>query len=274
MKILRSRIFWGAIALALAAGLAFVGLPYINGQTRETVTVARVKEPVAAQTLLTEDMIELVEIGSYGIPDDVFTSAKSVAGLYAAVDLLPSDNLVPEKFTKTLEIKDASFYELPASAELIVSVPVSSLAASVSGKLQEDDIVAVYAVTKNADTDAFEVARYNDVLYMRVAAVTNSTATDTSEVDTSDSTASKSDAIPVTVSLYATDFQARRLIEIQAAGSVYFALVGRGADALALYESFTPADPYVVAVETPEPDVTDDTEGTDEPVETPAEPNE
>lgn len=251
-KILRSKAFWGALALIVAAALAFVALPLMNSQTRETVMVVRVNDRVPAQTQITEDMLNMVEVGAYGCPDDAFTSILSVAGLYTAVDLLPSDHLVPGKFASTLERQDESFYTLPESGKMIVSIPLSTLAASVSGKILPDDIVAVYAISKNPLTDAFEVVRYNDILYMRVAAVTNATATDTNEVDTDDSSASKADAIPATVSLYATDFQARRLIDIQATGTVYLALVGRGEAAMRLYEGFTPADPFAPITIAPE----------------------
>lgn len=255
-KILRSKAFWGVLALIVAAALAFIVLPLMNNQTRETMMVVRVRERVPAQTLITEDMVETVEVGAYGCPDDAFTSTLSVVGLYAAVDLLPSDHLVPDKFMASLESEDAGYYTLPDTESVIVSVPLSSLAASVSGKIQPDDIVAVYTVVKNPQTDSLEVIRYNDILYMRVAAVTNAVAVDTDDVDMSESSSSKTDAIPATVSLYATDFQARRLIEIQATGTVYLALVGRGEAAMRLYEGYTPADPFAAVIATPTADDT------------------
>jgi Flp pilus assembly protein CpaB len=259
MRFFRSRIFWGLVALVIAGGLAFVGLPYVNGQTRETKLVVRVKERIPVETEITEDMLTIIEIGAYNCPDDAFTSIKSVAGLYAAVDLLPTDNLVPSKFTASLERKNESFYSLPETGMVAISVPLSSLAASVSGKILPDDIVTVYAVVKSDLTSENEVMQYSELLYMRVAAVTNSVAVDTMEVDLTNTTTSKADVVPATVTLYATDFQARRLIEIQSAGSVYIALVGRGQEAYELYEGFEPVNPYTwVAIQdgtpTPLPD--------------------
>jgi hypothetical protein len=97
---------------------------------------------------------------------------------------------------------------------------------------------------------------------MRVAAVTNAVAVDTDQVDTSDNSAYKTDVVPATMTLYASDFQARRLIEIQATGSIYVALVGRGEDATRLYDRFVPIDPYADKVPVDlEPNITPD-EGT------------
>ena len=257
MRFFRSKFLWGLIALAVAGGLTFFGIPYLNGQTRETKVVVRVKAPIPAETEITEDMLTTVEVGAYNCPNDVFTSIKSVAGLYAAVDLVPTDNLVPAKFTATLERQNESFYSLPETGKVVVSVPLSSLAASVSGKILPDDIVTVYAVVKNDLTGDNEVMQYSELLYMRVAAITNSVAVDTLEVDLTNTTTSKADVVPATVTLYATDFQARRLIEIQSTGSVYIALVGRGQKAYELYEGFEPVNPYTwVAIQdvAPTPD--------------------
>jgi Flp pilus assembly protein CpaB len=171
---------------------------------------------------------------------------QSVAGLYASVDLIPTDTLVPAKLTATLDRANESFYSLPESGKLAVSVPLSSLSASVSGKLQPDDIVTVYGIVRDKQTDAYNVIQYPELQYMRVASITNAVAVDTDQVDTSDNSASKTDIVPATVTLYATDYQARRLIEIQATGAVYVALVGRGDNATRLYDSFMPVDPYAV----------------------------
>lgn len=244
MRFFRSKFLWGLIALAVAGGLTFFGIPYLNGQTRETKVVVRVKEPIPAETEITEDMLTTVEVGAYNCPDDAFTSAKSVAGLFAAVDLVPTDNLVPSKFTATLERENESFYSLSETGKVVVSVPLSSLAASVSGKILPDDIVTVYAIVHDDLSNEYEVMQYSELLYMRVAAITNSVAVDTTEVDLTNTTTSKADVVPATVTLYATDFQARRLIEIQSTGSVYIALVGRGQKAYELYEGFEPVDPY------------------------------
>ncbi|HWR18969.1 MAG TPA: RcpC/CpaB family pilus assembly protein [Clostridia bacterium] len=246
MKFLRSRILWGIIALVAAAGITFFAIPALNAQTRETVTVVRVKEPIAAETQLTADMLTTSEVGAYGCPEDAFSAVQSVAGLYASVDLIPTDTLVPAKLTSTLNRANESFYSLPEIGKQAVSVPLSSLSASVSGKLQPDDIVTVYGVLKNKETDIYEVIQYPELQYMRVAAVTNAVAVDTDQVDTSDNATSKSDVVPATVTLYAFAFQTRRLIEIQTTGSVYIALVGRGAEATRLYDAFTPVDPYAV----------------------------
>lgn len=246
MKFLRSRIFWGILALVAAAGVTFYVIPYLNAQTRDTKTVVRVKELVSAQTQLTADMLTTVEVGAYGCPEDAFTTVQSIAGLYASVDLIPTDILVPAKLTATLDRANESFYSLPVSGKLAVSVPLSSLSASVSGKIMPDDIVTVYSIVRDKQTDAYNVVQYAELQYMRVAAITNAVAVDTDQVDTSDNSASKTDIVPATVTLYATDYQARRLIEIQATGSVYVALVGRGEDATRLYDGFMPVDPYAV----------------------------
>jgi pilus assembly protein CpaB len=250
------------LALVAAAGITFFAIPALNAQTRETVTVVHVKVPVPADTLITEDMLTTAEVGAYGCPEDAFTTMQAVAGLYASVDIIPSDNLVPEKLSATLDRANESFYSLPEIGKLAVSVPLSSLSASVSGKLQPDDIVTVYGIVRDEQTDAYNVIQYSELHYMRVAAVTNAVAVDTDQVDTSDNSASKTDVVPATVTLYACDFQAKRLIEIQATGSIYVALVGRGEDATRLYDRFVPIDPYADKVPVDlEPNITPD-EGT------------
>ena len=74
MRFFRSKIFWGLIVLAIAGGLTFYGIPYLNGQTRVTKVVVRVKAPISAETEITEDMLTTVEVGAYNSPNDAFTS--------------------------------------------------------------------------------------------------------------------------------------------------------------------------------------------------------
>ena len=217
-KTVKNKYFIGGACVIFAGIIAFFIIPHLNSKTREVVQVLRVRERIEANTRMDKSMFKLEEVGAYGQPTGILTDAAAAEGKFAAVELLPGDNLTADKFMDTQALPDNELYTLEAE-NLAVSVSVNSLAAGVSGKLRAGDVVRVFAVLRTADNN-YEVRQYPELLYLELLGITDNKARDTD--------AEGFDGVTATALLSCTPDQAERLVEIEAMGRVHLAFVGRG----------------------------------------------
>jgi pilus assembly protein CpaB len=241
MKFLKNRFVIGALCVIAALLIAFFALPALQG-SQNTTSVVRMTEDVTAGTQITAGMVETVSV-----PEDVvdggISTASSVVGQYAMVDLYAGDYLTAVKLSSTLAEQN-SFPAGTAKGKLVVSVTLPSLASGASGHLLPGDVVTVMAVSDDttetldlepADTTdettyntAASTVIYPELQYVEVCMVTASDGTDASvEADPGDG---EENSLPVTVSFYATQEQALRLAELEQQGTIYLAFVARGDD--------------------------------------------
>jgi pilus assembly protein CpaB len=240
MKFLRSRAVAACFCVLFAIGIAFVLIPHINAQTREVTTIVRLNAAIPENTLITTDMLTIVEVGSYGLPSGVLSDPSAITGKYAAVPLLPADNLTADKFKDDFAPADSALYALVEQDKLAVSVTVNNLASSVSGKLQAGDAVCLFSWMHNEEGQS-EVISFPELACMEVIAVTNARGTNTVTADVIKESLSSTglpDNIPATITLLATPQQAKRLIEIENGGKAHAALLGRGTAAKQLLKNF------------------------------------
>lgn len=105
-KLFKNRFVIGVICLSLAVVIGFVLVPLVNNLTKSTVEVVRAKTDVAMGTQLTEDMLEMVEVGKLNLPQDTATDMKQVVGLYAEVDLRTGDIILASKVKDKLVLPE------------------------------------------------------------------------------------------------------------------------------------------------------------------------
>lgn len=230
MNFIKSKTFAGAMSILLAALIAFVAIPMVNKTTRATRNVVRINQPIAENVQITADLLSVVEVGSYNLPADVISDPNAIVGKFAATNLLPTDNLVPTKFKDYRSATDEFLYEITNENLVAISVTVGDLQTQVSGKLQKGDIVSVYVVGRDSVTGEYGAVLHDELKYMQIDALVNSSGEDT--------TASDNKMISSVV-FSCTESQARKLITLQSTGALYLVHVGRGEDAIQLYESYS-----------------------------------
>lgn len=251
LKFLKSKLFIAILAILLAIGIAFVAVPYINQRTRDVTTVIRPNQNIPENTLIEDNMLMAVEVGSYGLPKGTLQTKEQLIGKYAKVALSPTDNLTVDKVKARQTLKDEELYALTESEKIAVSVSVKSLAASLSGKIQSGDIVSLYSVVADSASanSTASVILYPELKYLQVIAVTNAKANniyladDTGAAPTNTTASTQNDDIPATLTLLVTPEQAKRLILCDKTGDLHVALVGRGEDAAALLDIELPKEP-------------------------------
>lgn len=223
-KYLKNRYVIFALCLILSGIIAFVIVPKANKNMGDAVNVVKVIKRIEKNTQISEDMLEIKQIPKIAVPDNALTDKSMIIGKAAAVTLYPEDNLIPQKFISLDSVGDKAFYDMDNTEQIAVSVTVSNLAASVSGKIMPGDVVSVYGFITETKT----LAEYTDLLYLEVIGVSNANAEELSERTSGSETDSSDKVIPATVTLSVNRNQAQELIMLENTSSLHIVFVGRG----------------------------------------------
>ena len=120
-KVFENKILVGGICIVVAAILAFLILPSMYKQKEKTIFICRLMSDIPAGTKIETEMLKLVEVGSYGLPETVVAEGKrlvavsvpsnaaSVAnhlksGDKVTVAYYDDDNVVIDDILKNIEI--------------------------------------------------------------------------------------------------------------------------------------------------------------------------
>ncbi len=236
MKLLRSRIFIFAVCSIAAVFLVFFIMPKYNSSTKEVVQIVGTVKHIPPGTLITSDMLKMVNTAKFNLPEDVIRDKKDIVGKYSKIELFPQDRLIPQKFATQNGLNDSFLYSL--EGKTAVSVSVKSLAAGLSGKLQPGDVVSVYSYVKAKDPkDDGTVKDYPELEFVEVGAVNNNKAQDTIDIKTKEEKDKNGDStyqdtiVPSTVTLLVSRSQAKLLVDIENNGTIHLVFRGRGEDA-------------------------------------------
>ena len=94
-----SRTVIGVICIVLALLITFGVAPLVNRFTDQKVDIVRLKADVPRGQIITADHLEIVNVGSYNLPNNVIKDGKAVVGKYAATDLYTGDYLFANKLS-------------------------------------------------------------------------------------------------------------------------------------------------------------------------------
>lgn len=223
-KYFKNRYVIFALCLILSGVIAFVIVPKANKNMGDAVNVVQVIKRIEKNTQISEDMLAIKQLPKIAVSDNVITDKSAIIGKAAAVTLYPEDNLIPQKFISLDSVGDKAFYDMDNTEQIAVSVTVSSLASSVSGKIMPGDVVSVYGFIIETKT----LAEYTDLLYLEVIGVSNANAEELSERTSGSETDSSDKVIPATVTLSVNRNQAQELIMLENTSSLHIVFVGRG----------------------------------------------
>ena len=219
---MKNRTIIGIICIVVALVLSFAIAPLVNKFADSRVDIVRITRDITQGHKLTADDIEIVTIGSFGMPADVITDKEAVIGKYAACDLKKTDFLLPSKISDNADSAADVFMNLDGS-QVAMSITIPSFAGGLSGKLTNGDIVRLIAYT---DADGDNVAVVPEALqYVRVITSTTAAGLDKDElIQNEDGTYE----LPTTVTLLVNPLQATLLTEYENNSKLHAVLVSRG----------------------------------------------
>ena len=172
----------------------------------------------------TDEDIQTVTVGGYGLPAGVIKDKAAVIGKYAACDMVSEDFILPSKLTDTADSADDIFMNLDGS-KVAMSITIQSFAGGLSGKLANGDIVRLIV---NTDNDRAFVP--DELQYVRVITSTTSKGIDKDELIRNED---GSYELPTTLTLLVDTLQAKLLAEYENNSKIHAVLVSRGNDELA-----------------------------------------
>lgn len=151
-KLFRNKIFIGAMCLLLAGILAFVFLPRLYDAQSGTTEIVKLRQTVESGTVITDDMLTVSEVGSYGLPDNVIRAKSEITGfvagetIYAGEYLWRDCFLMPEAYK---EAQNRTGYGLSAGTYLL-TIGLPSESSGIAGILRAGSTVDVYGYSDDS----------------------------------------------------------------------------------------------------------------------------
>ena len=220
---LNNRFLFGILSLLLSAIIAFIAIPTIAGQTNGKTEIIRVTSPIAKGEEITPEAVEVMEVGSYNLPDNVARSMQDVAGRYAAADFEAGDYILASKVSLIPITSDVALNNIP-SGKVAISLTIKTLASGLSDKLQPGDIIRIYHYLDAA-------REVPELRYVQVLSVTDSDGNNVDNAAELEEGEEKQQSATITV--LASPEQAEVITGIENDGTAHVALICRNNEELA-----------------------------------------
>ena len=203
MKFLKNRLVIGIFCIALSLIIGFVAVPVINSLTSQTVEVVRANTDVGMGVKLTEDMLELVEVGKVNLPENTAYKISDVVGLYATTDMKKSDIVTGVKVTDKLTLPENKIRQMKSN-ERLVTIQIGK---KVLDKFLPNDIVGIYTYDSSGECIiVLELAN--------VSVVSMSTEEGVNILYDAQKAADGSNLKPAKITFILNDIQARKLLTL------------------------------------------------------------
>ena len=220
---LNNRFLFGILSLLLTAIIAFIAIPTMASQTNGKTEIIRVTSPIAKGEEITPEAVEVMEEGSYNLPDNVARSMQDVAGRYAAADFEAGDYILASKVSLIPITSDVALNNIP-SGKVAISLTVKTLASGLSDKLQPGDIIRIYHYLDAA-------REVPELRYVQVLSVTDSDGNNVDNAAELEEGEEKQQSATITV--LASPEQAEVITGIENDGTAHVALICRNNEELA-----------------------------------------
>lgn len=229
MSFLKNRTVVGVICILLSILICFGVTPLFQKATSQKTEIVRVVKEIRAGDEITKDMVQLVEVGGFGLPENVIRQTDTVVGKYSAADLSVGDYILNTKLSDVPAAENAYLYNLDGSKQAM-SVTIKTFANGLSGKLESGDIVSIIAADyKKSGATVIPP----ELKYVEVISVTASSGYDANQRNAGPEITASQDEdekeLPSTVTLLVSADQSRVLAELEADGKLHLSLVYRGA---------------------------------------------
>ncbi len=227
MSLFKNRTVVGVICILLSLLICFGVTPLFNQSVSQKTEIVRVVKEIKAGDEITKDTVQTVEVGGFGLPDNVIRQSETVIGKYAKADLSIGDYILNTKLSDTPAAKNTYLYSLDGTKQAM-SVTIKSFANGLSGKLESGDIVSVIAPDYKKQGSTVIPA---ELKYVEVIAVTAGSGYDANTGEQTGNEAEDEKELPSTVTLLVSPEQSKTLAELEADGTLHLSLVYRGMSA-------------------------------------------
>lgn len=218
-----NRFTFGIISLVLAATIAFIAIPTTISKTNGKTEIVRISQPVLKGDLITDKDVEVVEVGSYNLPENIAHTQDDVIGKYTMADLAKGDYILTSKVSVTPITSDVQLSNIP-SGKMAISLSIKTLASGLSDKLQPNDIIRIYHFLDEAED-------IPELQFVKVLSVTDSKGVNVD--NTQEPVEDEEKQQSATITVLASPEQAKIITGFENDGSCHVALISRNNDKLA-----------------------------------------
>ena len=135
---MKNRTIIGIVCIVLALVVTFAVAPLVNKLSDSRTDIVRLKNDIDQGHMIQESDIEVVTVGSTGLPTNIITKKEAVVGKFAACDLKANTDLLQSMISDKSDSADDVFHTLDGKKQAI-SITISSFAGGLSGKLENGD---------------------------------------------------------------------------------------------------------------------------------------
>lgn len=218
-----NRFTFGIISLVLAATIAFIAIPTTISKTNGKTEIVRISQPVLKGGVITDKDVEVVEVGSYNLPENIAHTQDDVIGKYTMADLAKGDYILTSKVSVTPITSDVQLSNIP-SGKMAISLSIKTLASGLSDKLQPNDIIRIYHFLDEAED-------VPELQFVKVLSVTDSKGVNVD--NTQEPVEDEEKQQSATITVLASPEQAKIITGLENDGSCHAALISRNNDKLA-----------------------------------------
>lgn len=217
---MKNRTIIGIVCIVLALVVTFAVAPLVNKLSDSRTDIVRLKSDIAQGHMIQESDIEVVTVGSTGLPTNIITKKEAVVGKFAACDLKANTDLLQSMISDKSDSADDVFHTLDGTKQAI-SITISSFAGGLSGKLENGDIVSL--VIFENETNKATIP--GGLTYVKVITTTTAEGFDKDELTPNEDGTYE---LPTTLTLLVNPTQAKMLVEYENRGVIHADLVYRG----------------------------------------------
>lgn len=217
---MKKRTIIGIICMVVAVATTFLIAPVINNIASDTTLVVRLTKDVKQGSAITDADIEEIKVQTNTIPNGVILKKSDVIGKYASSNLFAGDYFTKSKISGDSNTANDILSTLNGS-KMAVSITIDTLAAGLSAKLQNGDIVSIIVTPKNATESTIP----GELKFVKVITTTTAGGIDKDAVVKNDD---GSYELPSTITLLVNEKQAKLLAQYEISADMQAALVYRG----------------------------------------------
>ena len=217
---MKNRTIIGIVCIVLALVVTFAVAPLVNKLSDSRTDIVRLKNDIFQGHMIQESDIEVVTVGSTGLPTNIITKKETVVGKFAACDLKANTDLLQSMISDKSDSADDVFHTLDGKKQAI-SITISSFAGGLSGKLENGDIVSL--VIFENETNKATIP--GGLTYVKVITTTTAEGFDKDELTPNEDGTYE---LPTTLTLLVNPTQAKMLVEYENRGVIHADLVYRG----------------------------------------------
>lgn len=217
---MKNRTIIGIVCIVLALVVTFAVAPLVNKLSDSRTDIVRLKNDIVQGHMIQESDIEVVTVGSTGLPTNIITKKDAVVGKFAACDLKANTDLLQSMISDKSDSADDVFHTLDGKKQAI-SITISSFAGGLSGKLENGDIVSLVIF----ENETNEATIPGGLTYVKVITTTTAEGFDKDELTPNEDGTYE---LPTTLTLLVNPTQAKMLVEYENRGVIHADLVYRG----------------------------------------------